>query len=42
VEVTQQLRGEADQRQLSDVTVGLTHNVGGSGATCVVHIMEVN
>jgi len=42
VEVTQQLRGEAGQRQLSDVTVGLTHNVGGSGATCVVHIMEVN
>lgn len=40
VEVTQQLRGEAGNRQLSDPHVGLAHNVGGSGATCVIHIME--
>jgi len=42
VEVTQQLRGDAGNRQLSDPHVGLSHNVGGSGATCVIHIMEVN
>jgi len=41
VEVTQQLRGTAEQRQVKDARVGLTHNVGGSGATCVVHILEV-
>lgn len=40
VEVTQQLRGEADKRQIKDPKIGLAHNVGGSGATCVVHIME--
>ena len=40
VEVTQQLRGEADARQVQDAKIGLAHNVGGSGATCVVHILE--
>jgi acetyl-CoA C-acetyltransferase len=40
VELTKQLRGEADKRQLKDARYGLAHNVGGSGATCVVHIME--
>ena len=40
VEVTQQLRGDAGERQVHDAHVGLTHNVGGSGATCVVHILE--
>ena len=40
VEVIQQLRGEAEARQLKDAKIGLAHNVGGSGATCVVHIME--
>ena len=41
VEITQQLRGEAEKRQVKNARIGLTHNVGGSGATCVVHIMEV-
>jgi len=41
VEITQQLRGEARKRQVKDARIGLTHNVGGSGATCVVHILEV-
>jgi acetyl-CoA C-acetyltransferase len=41
VEITQQLRGEAGKRQVKDAQIGLTHNVGGSGATCVVHILEV-
>lgn len=40
-EVVLQLRGEADKRQVKDAEIGLTHNIGGSGATCVVHILEV-
>ncbi len=39
VEVVLQLRGEAGGRQV-DAEVGLTHNVGGSGGTAVVHILE--
>jgi acetyl-CoA acetyltransferase len=33
-----QLTGNADRRQVKDAEVGLTHNVGGSGATATVHI----
>jgi acetyl-CoA C-acetyltransferase len=33
-----QLTGQAGKRQVKDAKVGLTHNVGGSGATAVVHI----
>ena len=33
-----QLTGQADRRQVKDAKVGLTHNVGGSGATATVHI----
>lgn len=40
VEVTWQLRGDAGERQVSGAEVGMTHNVGGSGATAVVHIMK--
>ena len=40
VEVTWQLRGQANGRQVEDCDIGLTHNVGGSGATAVVHIMK--
>ena len=39
VEITLQLRGEAGKRQV-DADVGITHNVGGSGGTAVVHILE--
>ena len=39
VEVVMQLRGEAGKRQ-TDADVGLTHNVGGSGGTAAVHILE--
>ncbi|MCC6943861.1 MAG: thiolase domain-containing protein [Thermomicrobiales bacterium] len=37
-EVTFQLRNEAGDRQVDGVDYALTHNVGGSGATCVVAI----
>ena len=42
IEVFQQLRGEAGDRQLqkADLEVGLTHNVGGTGGTCVVNILR--
>ena len=33
-----QLTGQADRRQVKNVKTGLTHNVGGSGATATVHI----
>jgi acetyl-CoA acetyltransferase len=39
VEVFKQLRGEVEQsRQVRDAGIALTHNVGGSGATCAVNI----
>jgi len=41
VEVFKQMRGEAGKRQVAgDIPLGLTHNVGGTGGTCVVHIYE--
>lgn len=41
VEIWKQLRGEAGQRQLpGSPALGLTHNVGGTGQTCVVNIFE--
>ena len=39
-EVILQLRGKADRRQIEKAEIGLSHNVGGSGGTAVVHIME--
>ena len=33
-----QLTGNADKRQVKDAEIGLTHNVGGSGATATVHV----
>ncbi len=41
VELTKQIRGEADKgRQLKKADVGLAQNMGGSGASSVVHILE--
>lgn len=41
VEIWKQLRGVAGERQVQgNPRVGLTHNVGGSGQTCVVNIWE--
>ncbi|HII39219.1 TPA: thiolase domain-containing protein, partial [Candidatus Micrarchaeota archaeon] len=40
VEATLQLQQRAGKRQVSNAEIGLTHNVGGSGATCVVHVYK--
>ncbi|MCL6089324.1 MAG: thiolase domain-containing protein [Candidatus Marsarchaeota archaeon] len=40
VEISWQLRGQANGRQVENAEMGMTHNVGGSGATCVVHILK--
>lgn len=41
VEITKQLRGEAGKRQVSGVKRGLTQNMGGTGGSTLVHILEV-
>jgi len=41
VEITTQLRGEAGQRQVEGARIGLAQNMGGSGGSSVVHILEV-
>ncbi len=40
-ELVIQLRGKADQRQVKDARRALAHNMGGTGGTSVVHILEV-
>ena len=40
VEAVTQLRGKAGKRQIKDAEIGLTHNIGGSGGTAVVHIFS--
>jgi acetyl-CoA C-acetyltransferase len=40
VEAAQQLRGEAGKNQLPNARIGMTQNIGGSGATIVTHIFE--
>ena len=40
VEVTRQLRAELGQRQVTGAKLGLTHNVGGSGGTAVIHVLS--
>jgi acetyl-CoA C-acetyltransferase len=40
VELVDQLRGRAGARQIKGAKIGLAHNVGGSGATAVVHILK--
>ena len=39
VELVEHLRGSAGERQVKNAKIGLAHNVGGSGATAVVHIL---
>lgn len=40
VEVTKQLRGEGEKKQVEGAKIGLCHNVGGTGATAVVTILS--
>ncbi len=40
IELYHQLRNEAGKRQVKDPTYGLAHNVGGTGATCAIHICQ--
>jgi acetyl-CoA C-acetyltransferase len=40
VEIADQLRGRCEKRQVPHVQIGLTHNVGGTGATAVVHVLR--
>jgi acetyl-CoA acetyltransferase len=39
-EIAKQLRGESGERQVPDADVGLTHNVGGIGQYCFVHVLR--
>lgn len=41
VEAVQQLRGEAGPAQVEGARVGMTQNIGGSGATIITHILKV-
>jgi acetyl-CoA C-acetyltransferase len=40
IEVYEQLAGEAGERQLTKARIGMAQNMGGSGASCVIHILE--
>ncbi|MDD3160078.1 MAG: thiolase domain-containing protein [Candidatus ainarchaeum sp.] len=40
IEAVEQLRGHAKNRQVKDAKIGVTHNVGGSGATVCVHVFK--
>jgi acetyl-CoA C-acetyltransferase len=40
-EIVQQLRSEAGRRQVDGAEIGMTHNVGGTGASVAVHILGV-
>ncbi|MGY0374722.1 thiolase domain-containing protein [Clostridium sp. JNZ J1-5] len=39
-EVVTQLRGNAGHRQVNKADVGLSHNLGGTAGTCLVHIFK--
>lgn len=41
-EITWQLRGDADKRQVEGAEIGLTQNIGGTGGTVAVHILSRN
>lgn len=40
VEVYEQITGDAGERQVDEATLGLAHNIGGSGGAAVVHVFE--
>jgi len=39
-EAVLQLRGQAGKRQIKNAKTALTQNMGGSGGSCVIHILE--
>ncbi|RKY82975.1 thiolase domain-containing protein, partial [candidate division KSB1 bacterium] len=41
VEIYEQLTGNAGERQVKEAKIGLAQNMGGSGGSSVVHILEV-
>ncbi len=41
IEIAHQLQKRAGKRQVDNANIGLTHNVGGSGATVVVHVLQI-
>ncbi len=41
IEIANQLLQKSGKRQVKGANIGLTHNVGGSGATVVVHILQI-
>ena len=42
VELTEQIRGTAGERQVTDSEVGVAHNLGGDAATTVVSVLEAH
>lgn len=42
IEIYKQLTGDAGERQVDGAKIGMTQNMGGTGASSVVHIMEVS
>jgi acetyl-CoA C-acetyltransferase len=40
VEISEQLRGESGDRQIKNARLGLAQNMGGTGGSSVVHILE--
>jgi acetyl-CoA C-acetyltransferase len=40
IELVEQLRGTAGERQVENARLGLAQNMGGSGGSCVIHILE--
>jgi len=39
-EIYLQLTDQAEKRQVKDAKIGLTHNIGGSGATAAIHVFR--
>ncbi|MBM4168222.1 MAG: thiolase domain-containing protein [Ignavibacteria bacterium] len=40
IELYEQLTGRGGERQVKKANIGLAQNMGGSGASCVIHILE--
>ncbi|MBM4176747.1 MAG: thiolase domain-containing protein [Ignavibacteria bacterium] len=40
IEVYEQLTNQAGERQIKNAKIGMAQNMGGSGASCLIHILE--